>query len=90
MVDRLDDKVYAYTATGQRDAPADFDLDSSYCCPSGITFANGRFHVVDSSYEKVYAYTATGQRVAASDFYLGPGQYVLDGDHFRQRQILCG
>ena len=61
-------KVYAYTATGQRDAPADFDLDSDNCCPSGITFANGRFHVVDSLVEKVYAYTATGQRVAASDF----------------------
>ena len=72
VVDQGDDKVYAYTASGQRDSAADFDLDSRPGSgngdPSGIAFANGRFYVVDSSDDKVYAYTASGQRDAQADF----------------------
>ena len=56
VVDFIDDKVYAYTATGQHDAPADFDLDSDNNDPAGITFANGRFYVVDAGGQKVYVY----------------------------------
>ena len=65
-------KVYAYTATGQRDAPADFYLDSDNRNPQRMTFANGRFYLIDNTYQigKVYAYTATGQRDAPADFYL--------------------
>ena len=68
VVDKFDDKVYAYTASGQRDSASDFDLDSDNSWPRGITFANNRFYVVDFLDEKVYAYTASGQRDSVSDF----------------------
>ena len=79
VVDESDNKVYAYTESGQRDAATDFDLDPDNSHPSGITYANGRFYVVDdprgadsSRYlendNKVYAYTQSGQRDAAADF----------------------
>ena len=47
-----------------------FDLDSDSRYPSGITFANDRFYVVDDHYpnSKVFVYRATGQRDSASDF----------------------
>ena len=90
VVDWLDEKVYAYTASGQRDAAADFDLDSDSGWSRGITFANGRFHVVDSSNEKVYAYTASGQRDAAADFDLDSDNSWPRGITFRQRQVPCG
>ena len=72
VVDSSDDKVYAYHASGQRDAAFDFDLDRDNSRPDGITFGNGRFYVVDSSDDKVYAYHASGQRDAAFDFDLDP------------------
>ena len=68
VVDWFDDKVYAYTASGQRDSASDFDLDSATGWARGIAFANNRFYVVDWSLEKVYAYQATGQRDSVSDF----------------------
>ena len=34
----------------------EFDLDSDNGDPLGITFANGRFHVVDIADDKVYAH----------------------------------
>ncbi len=71
VVDRVADKVYAYTASGERDASADFDLDRDNSFPEGvegIAFANGRFYVVDEFIDKVYAYTASGQRDASADF----------------------
>ena len=68
VVDWVDDKVYAYQASGQRDSASDFDLDSTTRWPRGIAFANDRFYVVDWPLEKVYAYQATGQRDSASDF----------------------
>ena len=72
MVDKFDVKVYAYQATGQRDLASDFDLDPDNEWPSGITFANDRFYVVDDEDDKVYAYQAAGQRDSASDFDLNP------------------
>ncbi len=39
---------------------------------TGITYANGRFYVVDSRRDKVYAYMSSGQRDAISDFNLSP------------------
>ena len=68
VIDWVDDKVYAYQASGQRDSASDFDLDSTTRWPRGIAFANDRFYVVDWPLEKVYAYQATGQRDSASDF----------------------
>ncbi len=52
----------------RRDAAADFDLDPANGSPTGIAFANGRFHVVDRDARRVYAYTASGGRDAAADF----------------------
>ena len=63
VVDRGNDRVYAYRASGQRDSASDFYLDNP---GSGITYANGKFYVVGGG--KVYAYDASGQRDSASDF----------------------
>ena len=50
-----------------------FDLDPDNYSPVGLTFANGKFYVVNRSFEKkVYAYLASGQRVSAADFDLDP------------------
>ncbi len=68
VVDRTDDKVYAYATNGQRDAAADFDLDGDNGHANGITHANRRFYVVDRTDDKVYAYATNGQRDAAADF----------------------
>ena len=76
-----------YTSAGQRDALADFNLANS--SPSGLTYADNLFYVLDSADEKVYVYTSSGQRVAAADFdvafsspiglvYVGNQFYVLD------------
>ena len=68
VLDAFDDKVYAYTGTGQRDATADFDLDEGNSDARGIAHANARFHVVDGSGKKAYAYAETGARDASADF----------------------
>ena len=68
VVDGRDSKVYAYQATGQRDADSDFDLDLSNSSATGITFANDKFYLIDWLDDKVYAYQASGQRDADSDF----------------------
>ena len=79
VVDWFDDKVYAYSTTGQRDAAADFDLDAENGSPRGIARAGDRLLVVDSIDDKVYAYSTTGQRDAAADFDLGAGNYTPTG-----------
>ena len=75
MVDFLTVKVYAYTSSGQRDAAADFDLDSDNADPFGISYVNDRFYVVNNSDEaaQVYAYTSSGQRDEDADFNLPNG-----------------
>ena len=76
-------KVYAYHASGQRDAASDFDLDPNNSSPEGIAFANDRFYVVDwGGTNKVYAYHASGQRDAASDFDLDPNSRGPSGITF--------
>ena len=62
-------RIYGYGSDGQRDATADFRLDSGV--PQSITFANDRFYVVDDGDDKVYVYTSSGQRDAAADFRFG-------------------
>ena len=75
IVDSRDNKVYAYTVSGQRDPAADFDLERQediVGSPSGITEANGRFHIIYDTFarfgDKTYAYTASGQREPTADF----------------------
>ena len=82
VVDDVDDKVYAYLTSGQRDSASDFDLDSDNRWATGITFANDGFYVVDSLGDKVYAYQATGQRDADSDFDLDPSNSSAQGIAF--------
>ncbi len=45
-----------------------FNLASENASPRGITYAGGRFFVVDSSDEEVYAYRSDGRRYASLDF----------------------
>ena len=47
-----------------------FDLHEDNWSARGITYANGRFHVVDSRGDKVYAYTEEGTRDATADIEL--------------------
>ena len=70
IVDRGDDKVYAYQVTGERDAALDFDLDAENTSAESMVYANGKFYVVDWADDKVYGYTATGERDADADFEL--------------------
>ena len=82
VVDFMDDKVYAYQTSGQRDSASDFDLDSANGIARGITFANGRFYVVDSADDKVYAYQSSGLRDSASDFDLDSANGNATGTTF--------
>ena len=61
-----------------------FDLDPDNRYPRGITFANGRFYVVDDHYpsSKVFAYQANGQRDSASDFDLDSNNGSPEGITF--------
>lgn len=53
-------KVYAYRADGQPAADSDFDLDSRNATPTGITWGDGLFYVVDGFDNKVYVYRPSG------------------------------
>ena len=61
-------KVYAFSASGERDATADFELDPDNRGAVAIAYANGRFYIADEFELKVFAYTVSGQRDAAADF----------------------
>ena len=86
VVDWLDDKVFAYQSSGQRDSASEFDLDATTGWPRGIAFANDRFYVADFTDDKVYAYQTSGQRDSASDFDLAgtgwPGGIAFANDRF--------
>ncbi len=45
-----------------------FDLDRNNRDPQGITFANGKFYIIDDRADKIFAYNSVGQRDPASDF----------------------
>ena len=70
VVDDSDDKVYAYSDSGQWVPAADFHLHDDNGSPEGIAWANGRFYVVDDGDDKVYAYLDSGQYAAAADLSL--------------------
>ena len=72
--------------------------DGETVSPEGITFANGRFHIVDGIRDKVYAYTASGARDPVADFELDDDNdfptgiafangrfYVVEGIGFRDK-----
>ena len=40
--------------------------------PSGITYADGRFYILNNSHRRVYAYEGTGERDASAEFDLHP------------------
>ena len=76
VVDAAATRVFAYSASGEHEPAADFDLVAGAGSPpEGLTFANNRFFVVDGFDGKVYAYSASGQRDPAADFDL-----VADND----------
>ena len=79
IADRTDSKVYVYTADGQRDAAADFDLHPDNANPEGMAHVGGRFHVLDGDDNHVYAYSPAGGRDAAAEFALHPDNGDPDG-----------
>ena len=53
---------------------SDFSLDPDNAFPYvGITYANGRFYVLDNEDKHVYAYDGSGNRASSYDFALDPG-----------------
>ena len=48
--------------------PESFPLLDGIGDPSGATYANGRYYVLDGSDHKVYAYSTSGRREASADF----------------------
>ena len=69
VYDWFQGKVYAYTADGERDAAADFDLHDDHVSPlHRIGHANERFYVHHRFQGRLHAYTADGQRDTAGDF----------------------
>ena len=68
VADWFDERIYAYSASGQSDPAASFDLHASNQDPRGITFANNRFYVADWFDERIYAYSASGQSDPAASF----------------------
>ncbi len=79
VLDDVDDKVYAYTTTGGRDADSDFDLDAGNGQPEGIAQANGRLYVADDTDGKIYAYRLSGARAAVADFDLDADNSIPGG-----------
>ena len=72
--------LYAFPCSGRPPASSGFDLASWNSEPRGITYADGRFFVVDGSYESVYVYAATTRsHVYHDDFGLAIGNYNPEG-----------
>ena len=61
VVDRDDDKVYAYRSDGRRDAGAEFNLDSANGDPDGVVYFEDKLFVVDSRNNRVYIYSVDGE-----------------------------
>ena len=90
FVDDYDSKVYAYSVSGERDTGADFYLDPNNLNPCCITYADGRFYVVDGyrvAGYKVFAYGADGRRDAEADFELHEENLDPWGDRLCRRKV---
>ena len=76
----LDNRVYAYTVTGQRDPDNDFDVFNVGPLDR-FAYANGRFYIfnVQGVGGKLFAYTETGQRDASNDFELNGSNIAPTG-----------
>ena len=68
VLDDVDDKVYAYTVSGKRDADSDLDLGGHVRQPEGITSVDDKLFVADDGDGRVYAYDIEGSRDEESDF----------------------
>ena len=65
-----------------------FDLAPSNSRPDEITYAQGRFYVVDGLDDKVYAYRGSdGRQDAAADFDLAPGNTSPEGIAYAQDRL---
>lgn len=72
--------LYGFSCSRRPPAPVGFDLAPVNSDPRGITYANGRFFVVDWLDERVYAYNATTRRRdPARDFNLHPSNVFPEG-----------
>ncbi len=56
-------RVHAYASGGSRTASEDLTLDAQNGDPTGMTYAGGRFYVLDTGDDKVFAYDGDGSRV---------------------------
>ena len=66
VADATDNKVYAYTLAGARNATGDFTLVNTNA--GGIAASATHFYIVDSTSTKVHAYSLAGVRDATVDF----------------------
>ena len=65
VLDNADNKVYAYTLAGARNASADFTVLSDVW--RGIAVWDGRFYLAESGGGTLYAYTLAGVRDSGND-----------------------
>ena len=82
VVDGVDDKVYVYTAAGERRAASDFELDAGNANPTGIVHVDGLLYVVDGEGDSIYVYTTAGERRADLDVDLD--EEITDPDGIAQ------
>ena len=68
VTDLGNDKLFAYTVSGERRADADFDLVPDNGFPEGVTYAEGLFYVAEWLGEKVFVHTQSGEHQPDSDF----------------------
>ena len=79
VVDGLEDKVYVYSAAGERRAASDFGLDAANSSPRGIVHVDGLLYVVDDRSDRIYVYTTAGERRADLDVELDAENADPDG-----------
>lgn len=70
MVDRRDERVYAFTQNGVRYPSRDFDLVPDRREIRDIAYASGHFYLLYERLFLVHAYTPTGDRAYERDFSL--------------------
>ena len=63
VIDDVDAKVYAYSASGNRRNSREFELLESNYRARGIAYADGTFYVLDLVHERMYRYDAAGNPV---------------------------
>lgn len=76
----VNSSVYAFSATGERNPAADFDLivRDANSDPRGIAYADGRYFVIDGDDSRAYAYSDNGQRTAPADIHMNDRASLTD------------